>query len=81
MSSRGVFVAVLLHGVLAGGPEVDAQPAKIPTIGYLSMATPTSNAPFLEAFKQGLRELGYVEGKTVAVTVRYGEPDPNDFPS
>src|SRR5262249_32880312 len=42
-------------------------------IGYLSVSTRAVAAPNVESFRQGLRELGYVEGKTVAVTVRYGE--------
>jgi ABC-type uncharacterized transport system substrate-binding protein len=50
------------------------QPAKLPRIGYLS---PTGNAnapgPDIEAFRQGLRELGYVEGKNIAVDYRYIE--------
>jgi putative ABC transport system substrate-binding protein len=74
MSSRALFIAALLHAVVAAGPPVDAQQAaKIPTIGYLSVSTPAVAAPNLEAFRQGLRELGYVEGTTVALAVRYGE--------
>ena len=50
------------------------QPAKMPRIGYLS---PTGNAnrpgPDIEAFRQGLRELGYVEGKNIAIEYRYIE--------
>ena len=74
MSSLAVFIAALLYAVVAAGPEVDAQQAaKIPTIGWLSVSTPAIAAPNLEAFRRGLRELGYVEGTTVALAVRYGE--------
>jgi putative ABC transport system substrate-binding protein len=51
------------------------QPGKVPTIGYLSQysgsAGPPSNS--LEAFLQGLRELGYVEGKNIAIEYRFTE--------
>src|SRR5262245_26093327 len=46
MSSRAVLVAALLHAVLAGAPEVPAQPAaRIPIIGYLSVSTRAIAAP------------------------------------
>ena len=81
MSSRAVFIAALLHAVFAAGPQVDAQQAaKIPTIGYLSVSTRAVAAPNLEAFRQGLREPGYVEGTTVALAVRYGEARSERFP-
>jgi putative tryptophan/tyrosine transport system substrate-binding protein len=50
------------------------QPAKIPRIGYVAQrTTPTPNTPdpAAEAFRQGLRDLGYVEGKTILVDYRY----------
>ena len=40
------------------------QPTKIPRIGYLGATSPAATAARIDAFKQGLRELGYVEGKT-----------------
>jgi putative ABC transport system substrate-binding protein len=47
------------------------QPTKIPRIGYLSVLSPSSDSARLEAFRQGLRELGYVEGKNIAIEPRY----------
>ena len=44
------------------------QPTKVPRIGYLSAASPSANAARIEAFRQGLRELGYVEGKTLSLS-------------
>jgi len=74
MKARIPFVAALLYAALAGPPFVDAQQAsKIPRIGYISGATPATGGPLVEAFKQGLRELGYVEGKTYVLEVRYSE--------
>jgi putative tryptophan/tyrosine transport system substrate-binding protein len=49
------------------------QPAKVPRIGYLA-ATSLSNIPArIEAFRQGLRELGYVEGKKIVIEWRFAE--------
>jgi putative ABC transport system substrate-binding protein len=44
------------------------QPAKILRIGYLSSDSPSTIAVRIEAFRQGLRELGYVEGKTLLLS-------------
>jgi putative ABC transport system substrate-binding protein len=74
MISRAVFIASLVAAVLAAGPQVDAQQAaKLPTIGYISASTREVATPYVEAFRQGLRELGHVEGRTFALEVRYGE--------
>src|SRR6266568_3477942 len=57
----------------------DAQPsAKVATIGYLSMA---GGAPLAETFRQGLQDLGYVEGKTIAITYRSAEGQPERLPA
>ena len=50
------------------------QPKKIPRIGFLSSAAP-SGTPY-ESFRQGLRDLGYVEGQNIAIEYRYGEGRP-----
>jgi putative ABC transport system substrate-binding protein len=49
------------------------QAAKLPTIGFLGAATPASWSPWLTAFVQRLRELGWTEGRNVAIEVRWGE--------
>lgn len=54
--------------------SVEAQlPKKMPRIGYLSITSPTSPGSFDEAFRQGLRELGYVEDGSIVVEYRYAE--------
>src|SRR5712692_1840908 len=74
MSSRTLVVAALLLAVAVAGPPVDAQQApRIARIGLLFPSTPAAAAQNLEAFRQGLRELGYVEGKPVVLELRYGE--------
>ena len=49
------------------------QPTKIPRIGYLGGNSPSSNSDRIEAFRQGLRELGYVEGENIVIEWRHHE--------
>jgi putative tryptophan/tyrosine transport system substrate-binding protein len=50
------------------------QPGKIPRIGYVSGTGDANNpGPNIESFRQGLRDLGYVEGKNIVVEYRYAE--------
>ena len=49
------------------------QPTKVPRIGYLSPTSPSVSPARIEAFRQGLRELGYVEGKNIVIEYRYAE--------
>jgi ABC-type uncharacterized transport system substrate-binding protein len=49
------------------------QPAKVPLIGILSASAPSLNPDRTEAFRQGLRELGYMEGKDIVIEYRYAE--------
>ena len=72
-SRTRVIAALLLAGAAACSP-VDAQQApKTAKIGLLVAVTPAAAAHNNEAFRQGWRELGYVEGKTFVLEVRYGE--------
>src|SRR5215470_7587947 len=49
------------------------QPKKMPRVGYLGNPSPSANSERIEAFRQGLRELGYVEGKNIVVEYLYAE--------
>ena len=60
--------------VAACGPMAQAQQTgKVPRIGYLFNTTPSAAAFRVEAFRQGLRELGYAEGKNIVIESRYSE--------
>jgi putative ABC transport system substrate-binding protein len=48
-----------------------ASPARLRRIGYLETRGPTPAAPTVELFRQGLRDLGYVEGQHIAIEFRY----------
>src|SRR5690349_21140092 len=50
-----------------------AQKAKLPTIGFLGAATPSVGSQWFAAFVQGLRDLGWVEGRTIAIEARWAE--------
>jgi putative ABC transport system substrate-binding protein len=52
---------------------VAQQPKKVSRIGLLSVTSPSTIADRTEAFRQGLRELGYVEGKNIVIESRYAE--------
>ena len=68
------IVAIALTFALCGVVVDAQQPGKVPRIGYLSGGNSSSdNSALNEAFRQGLRELGYVEGKNVAIEWRYAE--------
>jgi ABC-type uncharacterized transport system substrate-binding protein len=58
------------------------QPAKVPRIGYLSRTGDSKNpGPQVEGFRQGLRDLGYIEGKNILVEYRYIEGKSDSIPS
>ena len=66
-----ILIAVVL---LAVGVTAEAQqPKKVPRIGFLATVSPSTISDRVEAFRQGLRELGYVEGKNIVVEWRYAE--------
>jgi putative tryptophan/tyrosine transport system substrate-binding protein len=61
-------------------PAEAQQTKKIAKIGLLAPSTPAAAAHLVEAFRQGLRELGYVEGKTFVLELRYGEARADRLP-
>ena len=68
----GIF-AIALTCVLVGAVVSAQQPKKVPRIGYLSGTSYSVNSARVDAFRQGLRELGYVEGKSIVIEWRYAE--------
>ena len=54
-------------------PAQAQQPAKVPRVGYLTGAKPYGHSARVEAFRQALRQLGYVEGKNILIEYRYAE--------
>jgi putative ABC transport system substrate-binding protein len=74
MITRRTFVGTLAGGLLVAPLAADAQPAgKVYRIGYLTAGSLTANPRVLEAFRQGLRDLGWVEGQNIAIEYRSAE--------
>jgi putative ABC transport system substrate-binding protein len=75
-----IVVCLLLTVLLLGVSLAEAQqPKKVPRIGFLASGSPSSDASRIEAFRQGLRELGYVEAKNISVEYRYAEGKTDRF--
>ena len=63
-------------------PSQAQQPTKVPRIGYVTVTDDLSSpSPNLQAFRQGLRDLGYVEGKNIVIEFRSAEGKPDRIPS
>src|SRR5262249_3561310 len=72
--NRRAFIGMLAGIPLTAPPTVWAQPAgKVLQIGYLSASPGTPNAPTVDAFRQGLRDLGWVEGQNVVIEYRWAD--------
>jgi putative tryptophan/tyrosine transport system substrate-binding protein len=72
---RQIKAVLLLIGFILGNIHfADAQqPVKIPRIAYLSGNSPSANATRTKVFRQGLRQLGYIEGQNIAIEYRYAD--------
>ena len=72
---------VFLVGLVFGFVYISEaqQPKKVPRIGYVSSGDP-STEPRLAAFRRGLRDLGYIEGKNILIEYRYAEGKPDEVP-
>jgi ABC-type uncharacterized transport system substrate-binding protein len=68
----------LLIGSLAMGPVLTSadEGRKLPTIGFAVPVDPATDAPYQKAFRNGLRDVGYVDGKNVTLIARYANGDP-----
>jgi ABC-type uncharacterized transport system substrate-binding protein len=72
-----VALAVIL--AMCGAVAQAQQPKKVPRIGFLEPSGSATASPRLQSFRQGLHELGYVEGKTIAIEYRSAEGKPDQL--
>ena len=80
---RRAFLGTIAGGLLAAPLAAGAQPAgKVYRIGYISNSPPNTpeSSPFYEAFRQGLRERGWVEGRNAVIEWRFAEGRMERFP-
>jgi len=74
-----IIICLLTTALLSIAPFVEAQqPTKIPRIGFLRTAPPPGS--YIEAFRQGLKELGYIEGKNIAFEYRWAGGKTDQLP-
>jgi putative tryptophan/tyrosine transport system substrate-binding protein len=66
--------------LVAGTLAQAQQPKKVPRIGYLTASTPVAQLPGTEALREGLRQLGYIEGQNIAIEFLYAEEKPDRLP-
>ena len=72
--NRKIVICLLTTALLSTAPFVEAQqPTKVPRIGFQTTASPSAVTARIEALRQGLRELGYVEGKNIVIEWRFAE--------
>ena len=70
---RRCFILFLVGSAIGRSLSTSAQQKPMPVIGFLNIGSPGPYASFLAAFRQGLREAGYVEGQNVAIEYRWAE--------
>jgi putative ABC transport system substrate-binding protein len=79
--NRFVSLAVVLLTVVAVGRAEAQQRENTSRVGFLGINDPSSTKDFIEAFRTGLRELGYVEGQNIVIEYRWANGKPERLPS
>lgn len=73
MNYKVIYVALCALLFALSSPAWAQQPTKTARIGFLSTTSRSTNSARIEAFRQGLRELGYVEGENIVIEYRFAE--------
>ena len=73
-----LWLCLTIAMVVAGATAEAQQAGKVPRIGYPTPGALSANAARIEAFRQGLRELGYVEGRNIVIEWRSGGDGKDD---
>ena len=74
MSKTAGLIVTLAFGIISPALPAEAQPpGRIFRIGYLGSSSPSAVSHNIDAFRQGLRDLGYVEGRNIVIEYRWAE--------
>jgi putative tryptophan/tyrosine transport system substrate-binding protein len=79
VTSRRAFLTTSFAVIVAPLAVAAQPPTKVPRVGIFTTGFLAPFAHLLEGFKQGLRELGYEEGRNIRLEIRYGESKPEQF--
>ena len=81
MTARRTFVAVVMGGLVPWPLVARAQPPTMPMVGFLSSLSARDRSRIVPAFLQGLSEVGYVEGRNLAIEYRWAEGHHDRLPA
>ena len=79
MTRRGVIAGLAAVLLVPGGSSAQQSPGKIPRIGILGLGE-SERTPMFDAFRKGLRDLGYIEGRNIILEFRLARGDYTRFP-
>src|SRR5688500_11242718 len=80
MKSKFLFWLLITVLLITAPPAEGQQPAKVPRIGFLAATLAPMAGTRIDALRQGLRELGYVEGKDIVIEYRFAGGKPDQLP-
>jgi putative tryptophan/tyrosine transport system substrate-binding protein len=78
---RRDFITGIVGSTVAWPRAAHAQQPAMPVVGFLHVQSPDGYGPMLAAFRRGLQELGYVEGRNVMIEYRWAQGQPDRLPA